>query len=152
MAESTVGERLEQIKNLLGTTPDHELALEVGTHASVVARFRRSLGIPAGSQDASAPAPKRRGRTPGRPAKKNAANPESGSVAASPLWVSCRTSVSSVTSMMARETNTLEPAATGTSVRACDAGASSSVKPSDLSVRQLSVMLAPRAAGSVTRK
>jgi hypothetical protein len=69
MAESTVGERLEQIKNLLGTKPDHELAQEVGTQASVVARFRRSLGIPAGSQDASAPSPKRRGRKPGRPPK-----------------------------------------------------------------------------------
>jgi hypothetical protein len=69
MAESTVGERLEQIKNLLGTKPDHELAQEVGTQASVVARYRRSLGIPAGSQEASAPAPKRRGRKPGRPAK-----------------------------------------------------------------------------------
>ena len=68
MAESTVGERLEQIKNLLGTKPDHELAQEVGTQASVVARYRRSLGIPAGSQDMSAPAPKRRGRKPGRPA------------------------------------------------------------------------------------
>jgi len=69
MAESTVGERLEQIKNLLGTQPDHELAQEVGTQASVVARYRRSLGIPAGSQDASATAPKRRGRKPGRPPK-----------------------------------------------------------------------------------
>lgn len=69
MAESTVGERLEQIKNLLGTKPDHELAQEVGTQASVVARYRRSLGIPAGSQDASAAAPKRRGRKPGRPPK-----------------------------------------------------------------------------------
>jgi hypothetical protein len=69
MAESTVGERLEQIKNLLGTKPDHELAQAVGTQASVVARYRRSLGIPAGSQDASAPAPKRRGRKPGRPPK-----------------------------------------------------------------------------------
>jgi hypothetical protein len=69
MAESTVGERLEQIKNLLGTKPDHELAREVGTQASVVARYRRSLGIPAGSQDVSAPAPKRRGRKPGRPPK-----------------------------------------------------------------------------------
>jgi hypothetical protein len=38
MAESTVGERLEQIKNLLGTKPDHELARQVGTQASVVAR------------------------------------------------------------------------------------------------------------------
>jgi hypothetical protein len=69
MAESTVGERLEQIKNLLGSKPDHELAQEVGTQASVVARYRRSLGIPAGSQNASGTAPKRRGRKPGRPAK-----------------------------------------------------------------------------------
>jgi hypothetical protein len=69
MAESTVGERLEQIKNLLGTKPDHELAQEVGTQASVVARFRRSLGIPVSSGASGDAAPKRRGRKPGKSAK-----------------------------------------------------------------------------------
>jgi hypothetical protein len=79
MAESTVGERLEQIKNLLGTKPDHELAQEVGTQPSVVARFRRSLGIPAGAQDVGAPAPKkRRGRKPGRPQKSAATSGRQG--------------------------------------------------------------------------
>jgi hypothetical protein len=76
MAESNVSERLEQIKSVLGTKPDHELAQEAGTQASVVVRYRRSLGIPAAAGvTASGSAPKRRGRKPGRRPKAASTGP-----------------------------------------------------------------------------